>query len=172
MIGHGASARLPRPHYRPMTADDLPRVLRIEAGGYAWPWSEGTFRDCLQASSYQCWVAELAEPAPQSPADPAARVAGYGILSVAAGEAHLLNLCVAREHRGAGLGRALLDWVLLCAEHAGAGVMFLEVRPSNHAACALYESAGFNEIGLRPGYYPAPNGTEPARVMAYQFALV
>lgn len=151
-------------HTRLMCAADLPQVLRIEAGGYAFPWSEKTFRDCLQASSYECWVAHAAPPSERADS-----IDGYGILSVAAGEAHLLNLCVARERRGEGLGRVLLDWVMVRAQARGAQVMFLEVRPSNRVACELYENAGFNEVGLRPGYYPAPGGREAARVMAYQF---
>lgn len=160
------AAQLPTPCYRLMAEDDLARVLRIEAGGYAYPWSERTFRDCLQASSYECWVAERV---PEDKEAAAATLLGYGIISVAAGEAHLLNLCVARNQQGRGLGRELLDWVMARAQVRHAQVMFLEVRPSNRPACDLYDSAGFNEIGVRPNYYPAANGHEDARIMAYQF---
>jgi len=48
--------------------------------------------------------------------------------------------------------------------------VFLEVRPSNPAAIALYEAEGFNEIGRRPRYYPAASGREDAIVMALELA--
>jgi ribosomal-protein-alanine N-acetyltransferase len=47
----------------------------------------------------------------------------------------------------------------------GASVLFLEVRPSNHVAGNLYETLGFNEIGIRRNYYPADTGHEDARVL-------
>lgn len=95
---------------------------------------------------------------------------GYAFLSVGAGEAHLLNLAVAPEFQNRGVGRALLAYVLQKGEQMGLERMFLEVRPSNHAAINLYDEAGFNEIGRRPGYYPAPNGTrEEAIVMAREY---
>ena len=93
-------------------------------------------------------------------------IAGYGILSVGAGEAHVLNLCVAAVWRSQGLGRYLLRRLLDIARWNGAERVFLEVRPSNPLAKTLYESAGFAEIGRRPRYYPARDGREDAIVMA------
>jgi ribosomal-protein-alanine N-acetyltransferase len=93
-------------------------------------------------------------------------VAGYGVLSVAAGEAHVLNVCVGPDHRGLGLGRFLLRRLLDIARWNGAGRVFLEVRPTNPVAQSLYRSMGFEEIGRRPKYYPAKDGREDAIVMA------
>ena len=142
-----------------MREDDLEAVLAIERSAYAFPWTPGIFRDCLGAS-YPCWLMQIDGIA-----------AGYAVLSVAAGEAHILNLCVAPSHQGRGLSRVLLDRVIETARGRGADRIFLEVRPSNPVAIALYRSAGFNEIGTRPGYYPAPNGREDAIVMALELTL-
>jgi ribosomal-protein-alanine N-acetyltransferase len=95
-------------------------------------------------------------------------IIGYGILSVGAGEAHILNVCVAPLHQGRGHGAYLLKRVLDLARWHHAERVFLEVRPSNELAHAMYERAGFNEIGRRPGYYPARRGREDAIVMAME----
>ncbi len=141
---------------RPMLTTDLASVLKNETRAYAFPWSPGIFADCL-AAQHECWVL-------QDGAD----VIGHGILSAAAGEAHLLNLCVARDQQGRGLGRLLVEWMVERARLRQATVIFLEVRPSNRAACQLYESIGFCDVGRRPGYYPDARGSEDARVMAME----
>ncbi len=141
---------------RGMTSADLAAVVRNESRSYAFPWSPGVFADCL-AAGHECWVLEAG-----------GAVIGHGILSTAAGEAHLLNLCVTRDRQGQGLGRMLLDWMLARARARRAGVVFLEVRPSNRVACELYDSVGFCEVGRRPGYYPDARGSEDARVMAME----
>ena len=126
-----------------MTLDDLPAVLAIEQAAYPLPWREKIFVDCLNAG----YFGRLLHVGPQ--------LVGYALTSVAAGEAHLLNLCVAPERQGAGHAVALLDTVVeLCSRHA-AETLFLEVRASNRRAIALYQRYGFAEFGVRRGYYPA-----------------
>ena len=93
---------------------------------------------------------------------------GYGVLSVAADEAHLLNVCVEPALQGRGHGRRLLRALLGIARGEGAQRVFLEVRPSNPQAVALYQDEGFNEIGRRPRYYPTHQGREDAIVMALE----
>lgn len=137
-----------------MREGDLDAVLAIERRAYAFPWTGGIFRDCLRAG-YPAWVLEQ---------DGA--IIGYGVLSVAADEAHVLNLCTAPEHQGKGHGRRLLRALTRHARGRGARRLFLEVRPSNPQALALYHDEGFNEIGRRPRYYPARGGREDAIVMA------
>jgi ribosomal-protein-alanine N-acetyltransferase len=145
-----------RPHaeIRAMRRDDLPAVAAMEAASYDFPWSQGIFSDCLKAG-HPCWVMWVDGEA-----------AGYGVLSVAAGEAHVLNVCIGPAHRGLGLGRLLMRRLLDIARWNGATRVFLEVRPSNPIAQKLYESMGFGEIGRRPKYYPAKQGREDAIVMA------
>ena len=142
---------------RPMREADLDAVMRIEQCAYPFPWTRGIFRDCMRAD-YPMWVQEL---------DGA--IVGYGVLSVALDEAHVLNLCTAAQAEGRGLGRHMLHALLRIARAGGAQRVFLEVRPSNKRAITLYDAAGFNEIGRRPRYYPAPNnGREDAVVMAME----
>ena len=144
---------LPEVTIRNMFESDLPEVVRIERASYAFPWTEGIFRDCLRVN-YTCRVAAIG-----------VMTVGYGILSVAAGEAHLLNLCVADDYRCRGIGRRLLEHMLLAAGSAGAREAFLEARPSNSGAIRLYQSLGFVQIGLRRGYYQAVDGREDAIVL-------
>jgi len=138
---------------RPMHADDLDAVMAIEPEIYPFPWSRGNFADSLSAG-YSCWVAEHA-----------GGIIGYGVLMVVLDEAHLLNVSIARRWQGQGHGRALLQHFIAVARRHGALTMFLEVRPSNTRAIALYESLGFNEFSVRKGYYPAENGREDAVLM-------
>ena len=152
-----AAARLPLTvQFRPMRQVDIPLVADMEARAYEFPWTAGIFRDCLNAG-YQCWVAE-SEPG----------LLGYGVLSMGADEAHLLNLCVDPALQGKGLGRRLLRRMVDLARWHMADRIFLEVRPSNPAAIALYASENFERIGQRPRYYPAKDGREDAIVMAME----
>jgi len=141
---------------RPMRDADLDAVMAIEQRAYAFPWTRGIFRDCLLAG-YPAWVLERD-----------ATLLGYAMLSIAAGEAHILNVCTAPEAQGEGHGRRLLRALMQVARGSGAQRVFLEVRPSNVAAIALYHAEGFNEIGRRPRYYPAVQGREDAIVMAME----
>lgn len=141
---------------RPMRQVDIEAVAEIERLAYEFSWTPGVFRDCLRAG-HQCWVLESR-----------AGLIGYGVLSCAAGEAHLLNLCIARPHQGHGHGRHLLRRLIDLARWHMVDRVFLEVRPSNPQAIALYDSEGFNEIAKRPNYYPAANGREDAIVMAME----
>ena len=92
----------------------------------------------------------------------------YAILAIGADEAHLLNLCVVPRCQGRGFGRSLLRRMIELARWHHADRIFLEVRPSNPAAIALYASEGFSQIGRRPRYYPAKDGREDALVMALE----
>ena len=141
---------------RPMREDDLVAVHAVEERAYEFPWTLGIFRDCLRAD-YPAWVL-----------DDGGVIVGYVLMSIAAGEAHILNVCVAPEHQGRGLGRKLVRSIMHVARGRGAERVFLEVRPSNVGAIALYHDEGFNEIGRRPRYYPAKDGREDAIVMAME----
>ena len=139
---------------RDMNHDDLAMVSDIERRSYEFPWSHGVFRDCLLAG-YQCRVLERG-----------GRVAGYAIISIAAGEAHILNLCVDPAHRAHGYGEILLDEILGVAREAEVEQIFLEVRPSNETAIRLYRKKGFHQVARRPEYYQSHDGREDAAVLA------
>ena len=138
--------------FRPMTIPDVAAVASVERSSYQFPWSEGVFRDCVRVG-YLCRVIEYRN-----------EISGYGIMSFGAGEAHVLNICVRHELRGMGVGRRLMDYLLDRAREEYMQDVFLEVRPSNTIAIALYESMGFQRIGLRKGYYQAVGGREDALV--------
>ncbi len=139
---------------RPMQDVDVDVLMPLEELAYDFPWSAGIFRDCLRVG-YCCWLFTLDD-----------RIIGYGVMSVAAGEAHILNLCIHPDHQGQGLGRRLLQRLLTLAGKHRADTVFLEVRASNRVAKRLYRLAGFNEIGLRRGYYPGKFGREDAVLLA------
>ena len=151
-----AELRPPRPadagRIRTMTLADVPQVGIIERSSYQFPWSEGVFRDCIRVG-YICRVMEVD-----------GNVGGYGIMSYGAGEAHVLNVSMRSDLRSSGLGRRMMTYLIERARVAGMQDVFLEVRPSNPIAIALYKSLGFVQIGVRRGYYQAVGGREDAWV--------
>jgi ribosomal-protein-alanine N-acetyltransferase len=142
------------PRYRRMAGADLDAVTAIEKSIYPRPWTRGNFSDSL-AAGYHCWIVECG-----------GALAGYTVVMIAAGEAHLLNLSVAAPWQRRGLGRELLSFVQKLARDYAAQKILLEVRPSNKAARSLYAAAGFSEIAVRQCYYPDPSAREDAVVMA------
>ena len=139
--------------FRAMMPMDIAAVAAVEQASYVFPWSAGIFRDCLRVG-YLCRVAEMD-----------GGIVAYGIVAMGAGEAHLLNLCVRGDMRGRHVGRQMLLLLLERARQAGMTDVFLEVRPSNLFAIALYQSVGFVQVGLRKGYYQAEQGREDALVL-------
>lgn len=139
---------------RQMSEEDFELIMDIEKCVYDFPWSETIFQDCLRVG-YCCWVLERGRV-----------LLAYGVMSVAGGESHILNLCVHPDHQSIGLGKMLLMHLLdLSLEH-NANMTFLEVRPSNFAAISLYLDMGFDEIGMRRNYYPTKIGREDALILA------
>lgn len=144
------------PHWfslAPMSEADLDEVAAIEARNYEFPWTRGNFGDSLNAG-HSAWVARSG-----------GELFGYAILLRVLDEAHLLNITVDLGSRGRGRGRALLGQICDRVREAGVRQLFLEVRPSNSVAQALYRSVGFRAVGRRRGYYPARDGREDAIVM-------
>jgi ribosomal-protein-alanine N-acetyltransferase len=147
------SALNPQYQFRPMTEEDLDAIMEIEPLIYSHPWSRGNFSDSL-ISGYPSWVLEDEK-----------KMIGYALMMMVLDEAHLLNLSIAKTHQKQGLGRLLLEHMIAIAKKHDAANMFLEVRPSNISAIALYENIGFNEMAVRRGYYPAHDGREDAVLM-------
>ena len=141
------------PLYRSMTAEDLDTVIAIENEVYAQPWTRGNFRDSL-AAGYHCRIMELA-----------GEIVGYSVVSIGAGEAHLLNLSIAAQWQRRGLGREMLKFMIELARKFFVHKIYLEVRSSNLAGRRLYAGAGFLEVATRRGYYPGPGGREDAVIM-------
>lgn len=145
------------PRYRRMAAADLDAVVAIEEAIYPHPWTRGNFGDSL-AAGYPCWIVECG-----------GEIAGYTVVMIAPGEAHLLNLSVAGPWQRRGIGRELLAFAMKLARDGEAGKILLEVRPSNRPARALYAAAGFKEVATRRAYYP--DGAEREDAVVLELAL-
>jgi len=139
-----AAVPLAVPLLVPMTAADVDAVVEIENALYDFPWSHGNFIDSLQAGHLASVLRDGAST----------RLLGYLVAMSGPDEMHLLNLSVAADVHGRGHARRMLD--TLCRQSAlrGARQLWLEVRPSNRRALALYERYGFVRIQVRRGYYP------------------
>ena len=140
---------------KPLDEPALPDLITIERDIYEYPWTLGNFRDSLHAG-YACWQVRTGDDA----------LFAYAVVMLAVGDAHLLNLSIARAWQRNGFGARLLMFLMDNARAQGAARMLLEVRPSNIAAQQLYARHGFARIGTRRGYYPATHGREDAIVLA------
>lgn len=149
-----AVVSMTQPRLRPMRESDLAAVLEVERVAYEFPWTRAIFRDCLRVG-YTCFVYEGSQG-----------LIGHGVMSLAAGECHLLNICIHPAYQRQGLGRALVATLIGLARRRKARVVLLEVRVSNRAAYQLYSHMGFDEIGIRANYYPAREGREDAIILA------
>jgi [ribosomal protein S18]-alanine N-acetyltransferase len=141
---------------RVLQLTDLPAIMRIENAAYEFPWTEAIFKDCFK-SGYTGLAL-----------DHQSRLIGYGVLSAAVGEAHILNVAIDPQLRRCGLGKKLVMRLIDQARWHRAERIFLEVRRSNEIARKLYSKLGFNEIGERIGYYPGRKSREDAIVMALE----
>lgn len=139
---------------RTMNYFDLEQVVEIEQRAYPYPWTLGIFRDCLRVG-HNAWVLTLEN-----------KLIGYGIVMLAPGEAHILNICIDPEYQRKGLGRYLLRHLIKKSAQTDIDMVMLEVRCSNVSAQRLYQSEGFNELGVRKAYYPADSGREDAIILA------
>ncbi len=143
---------------RKMTEFDLEPVMSIENQAYDFPWTTGIMSDCLRVG-YHCFVYEVD-----------CEIRGYLIFSTVLDEVHLLNVCIDQHYQNKGYGFAFLNWLKNHVREMGSKTLYLEVRASNAAAIHLYETMGFNELGVRPNYYPAKNGKEDAQLYACELA--
>lgn len=147
----------PQPYQlRLMSVDDIDTVMQIERLAYPYPWTSGNFHDCLKSGYYACVLEDKHD------------LIGYAVMSMGAGEAHVLTICIHPKLQGKGLGRTLLHSLEDVAKSNDVDMMLLEVRRSNQVAIKLYESMGFNELGSRKNYYPSHTGREDAILMARQ----
>lgn len=136
-------ATSPALDWQAMTVTDLDAVLAIEQQGYSHPWTRGNFIDSI-AAGHWAWCGRVD-----------GTVRAYWLAMAVLDEVHLLNVAVARDHWGQGLGEQAMSHLAACARSHGAAQIWLEVRPSNERALALYGRMGYVSVGLRRGYYPA-----------------
>ncbi len=147
---------------RDMHDDDLSAVMMIEKHAYSHPWTQDIMQTCLQHD----YIARVCINTHQN-------IIAYAFLQIIHDESHLMNITVAVDYQGLGIGQIMLMDCLQCAESKGAAFMFLEVRQSNQVAKHLYEKFNFHEIAVRKDYYPhAELGREDAIVMVKTLQII
>lgn len=144
-LENGLSLRL-------MDESHFDTIAMIDQATALMPWPERIIRQCLRDD----YVNQLLMFQGQA--------IGFSICSTGAGEAHLQNIAIHPDHQGKGYGRWLLSKTVEILSQQGLHQLFLEVRASNKSAIKLYQRFGFENIGLRKGYYDAPVGREDAYV--------
>lgn len=141
------------PSITTMAISDIPDVFAIESIAHSHPWSEKLFLSNF-GKRYINHVLIIES-----------NIAGYFIASYVAGEVTLLNIVIAPEYQGFGLGQQLLSYLKVFSKTLGQEEIWLEVRASNQSAIAVYQKLKFVEVDVRSAYYPTENGREDAIVM-------
>jgi [ribosomal protein S18]-alanine N-acetyltransferase len=145
---------LKEPLLRPMRLADLPAVMEIDRQSLSRPWSEAVWREEL-GSPFSLYLV----------LEEGGVVSGHIGVKRVTDEAHVMTLAVLPERRRRGFAQRLVESALAAPASAGVRRVYLEVRPSNLAARALYASLGFVQTDARPGYY----GDEDALLLTLDF---
>lgn len=130
---------------RKMELEDINKVAELEKNIFSMPWSEKSFRDTL-TSQDTIYLVEVFEE----------EIVGYCGIWISFDTADLCNMAVAPSQRRKGIAKRLLQEIFSLAEKRQVERILLEVRESNLGAIALYRESGFQQIGIRKGYYHAP----------------
>jgi [ribosomal protein S18]-alanine N-acetyltransferase len=160
--------------FLPMTIADVDAVLAIESVSHPHPWTKGNFADSLAAGHWAYCIRPDESDSIQGSYLDSSILWAYCILYPAVDELHLLNITVTPKLLGLGIGTRIMQAIEGVAASQNMPRILLEVRPSNHAAVALYNKLGYEQIGLRKGYYPADltsGAREDALVMAKSIKL-
>lgn len=128
-----------------MTKTHVPQVAALEALCFSMPWSERSIGNEL-TNPLSLWLVAVEGDV----------VVGYAGSQTVLGEADMMNIAVLPEYRKRGIGRQLLNALIVRLRTNAVHSLTLEVRTSNHEALKMYASLGFIQVGRRPGYYSAP----------------
>jgi [ribosomal protein S18]-alanine N-acetyltransferase len=143
---------------RPLMVDDLAAMAKIETSAHSHPWSLANLADCFGPLHHGIGLFVAQESMPGT-------LVGFSLVQQIVDEVSLLDICIAPEHQGQGLGRQLMAQLIRDAISREALVIMLEVRESNLGAIHLYQSLGFVEVSRRKNYYQTPIGNEDAILM-------
>lgn len=137
---------------RSMKQEDVPQIAALERLCFSDPWSETSISSELE-NELSLWLV----------AETDGRIDGYIGSQAVPPDCDIMNLAVAPAARRRQLGRLLLQSLIDALHRRGIERLFLEVRPSNLPARALYDAFGFERVGVRKGYYVNP--TEDALIL-------
>lgn len=140
--------------FEEITGRDFDEIYQIEREAYPIPWSEKIMRSMVSGNDYKIKLLSCD------------KIIAYAFVMIVLDEATILNITVAPNAQGKGVGKRLLEWIKCQLMTKHISTIFLEVRESNVNALCLYHSSSFNEIDVRKNYYPATNGREDAIIMA------
>lgn len=135
-----------------MNSQHLDGVVNIEKICFVHPWSRADLEQQLNLDTSHFAVATVDE-----------KVVGYMGLQIFSGEGYVTNVAVLPEYRRQGIAKMLIEKQL----QNEMSFITLEVRESNLPAIKLYESCGFENVGIRPKFYTNP--TENAIIMTKYF---
>jgi ribosomal-protein-alanine N-acetyltransferase len=144
-----------------MTPADLDVILALELEAFGEEaWSRPMLESELaqQPASRHYLVAQ----------EPDGTVIGYAGLLAAGAQADVVTIAVSRDRQRHGTGSALLAALMAEARRRQCTEIFLEVRVDNLTAQRLYRARGFEQVGIRRGYYQ-PSGAD-ALVMRLDLA--
>lgn len=141
-------------HYRKMTPEDVEAVHKIEEATFPTPWSLDSFHYEMRENQYAYYI--LAE-------DDSGEIVGFCGMWLVIDSAQITNVAVIEKVRGQGIGEGLMKEAMRVAKLHNIDIMSLEVRVSNEVAQNLYRKLGFNDGGIRKGYYQ--DNQEDALVM-------
>ncbi len=145
---------------RAMQSGDIDNVFAIELVAHRSPWSREILSDCVFVG-YDCRVLDIDNAT-------GVELAGYIICRYNDAICHILNLCVAPALQGKGYGQFLLQHVIDFPAKPALETVLLEVRPSNLTALRLYKKMGFQQVGIKRGYYRDEQVIEDAVVLQKQ----
>ena len=130
---------------RYMKKEDVPQVARIERENFSVPWSENAFLESIQ-KDYTLYVV----------AEEEGEILGYCGLYQAYNQGEIVNVAVDGKVRRRGVATKLLEFLFFESVKREIDSFFLEVRESNAPAIGLYESFGFEQVGIRKNFYEQP----------------
>lgn len=141
----------------PFDPTDLDALMEIENSSFTLPWSRQSYEELWPVAGIAIWVARLDH-----------EMAGYMLLQTVGEEMELHTFAVRPDLRRRRIGRRLLEFMIEEAQGEGVKRIFLQVRPTNSPARALYEKMGFAAVGIRRRYYR--DNDEDAFVMRLDLA--
>ncbi|NTS77125.1 ribosomal protein S18-alanine N-acetyltransferase [Catenovulum sp. SM1970] len=140
--------------FHALSEADIEAIFKIEQACHQVPWSLNTISSCFGPRYYCLGLKQNNQ------------LLGFAFFEHICGEATLMDIAIAPNHQGQGLGRALLNQGIDWCRTQGNQLLWLEVRVSNDNAISLYQQLGFSEVAVRENYYPCKTGKEDALVMS------